>query len=69
MRMANEDWLGRYRSIEGIEYLLVRVSNRLSQRFKNKVQIHLELAISELTDNYVELENDFLEFFPFLMNM
>ena len=68
-QMAKEDWLGRYRNIEGIEYLLIRVSNRLSQRFKNKIKVHLEPAINELIDNYVDLENDFLDFFPLLKHL
>ncbi|BAZ08683.1 hypothetical protein NIES4071_04880 [Calothrix sp. NIES-4071] len=68
-QMAREDWLGRYRNIEGIEYLLIRLSNRLSQRFKNKTEINLEPAINELTKNYIDLEDDFIQFFPLLMNM
>jgi acyl carrier protein phosphodiesterase len=65
-QMAKEDWLGRYRNIEGIEYLLARLSNRFSQRRKSKTDIHLEPAIHELTNNYIDLEKDFLEFFPIL---
>lgn len=65
-QMAKEDWLGRYRDIEGIEYLLIRLSNRFSQRSKSKIEIRLEPAINELTNNYIELESDFLEFFPLL---
>lgn len=68
-QMAKEDWLGRYRNLEGIEYLLIRLSNRLSQRLKKKTQIRLEPAIKELTDNYIDLENDFLEFFPLLKDI
>jgi acyl carrier protein phosphodiesterase len=63
-RMANEDWLGSYRSLAGIEYLLTRLSHRFSQRFKNRSDFHLELAINELTNNYSDLESDFFEFFP-----
>ncbi len=68
-QMAKEDWLGRYRNLEGIEYLLIRLSNRLSHRFKNKIEVNLEPAINELTSNYIDLENDFLEFFPLLKNL
>lgn len=66
-RMAQEDWLGNYRSLTGIENLLARLAKRFLARFHKSFD--LDLAINELNDNYRELEGDFLEFFPELVAM
>jgi acyl carrier protein phosphodiesterase len=61
-RIAAEDWLGSYRDIDGVEKSLLRISNRLSRRFKKPFM--LNQAVEELTNNYDELEQDFQNFFP-----
>jgi acyl carrier protein phosphodiesterase len=63
-RMVDEDWLGGYRHLDGVENAAVRLSKRLSMRFKKPFQLD---AVSELIANYGDLENDFLEFFPELL--
>ncbi|MBF2065956.1 MAG: DUF479 domain-containing protein [Calothrix sp. C42_A2020_038] len=68
-RMAKEDWLGSYRTLSGIEYLLSRLSYRFSQRFQKQKDFQLKLAINELINNYNSLEADFLEFFPELQQI
>ncbi|GAB1538666.1 ACP phosphodiesterase [Scytonema sp. NUACC21] len=64
-RMAEEDWLGSNRHLTGVERTLTRISHRLSMRLSRSFSLHL--AVSELTTNEGELENDFLEFFPELL--
>lgn len=56
--MIEEDWLGSYAKLTGIETSLNRMSHRI--RFKN----NLYGAIEEVKDNYAELEQGFLEFYP-----
>jgi len=64
-RMAMEDWLSTYRTVSGIETTLQRISYRLSRRMNRSLMLHP--AISDLTTHYSELESDFLEFFPELL--
>ncbi len=63
-RMADEDWLGQYRSITGVENAAARLSKRLSIRFNKPWRLD---AVGELIANYSDLENDFIEFFPELL--
>jgi acyl carrier protein phosphodiesterase len=64
LRMADEDWLGGYRSVDGVENAAARLSKRLSMRFNKPFRLD---AASELIANYSDLEMDFLEFFPELL--
>lgn len=61
-RLMVEDWLGSYRTLEGIENTLARISWRLNRRSQRNY--NLTLAIAQLTDNYCLLERDFKQFFP-----
>ena len=61
-RLIAEDWLTSYNSLSGIENTLARISCRLNRRGKRTY--NLTFAISELTDNYSILEQDFQHFFP-----
>ena len=61
-KMASENLLLSYRTVEGIEKAINRISNRI--RYKN----NLHGGIEELIKNYHNLEKDFLEFFPQLIN-
>ncbi|MCW8883885.1 MAG: ACP phosphodiesterase [Motiliproteus sp.] len=60
--MANQDWLSSYQQIEGVGFAL----DRMSQRFKR--QTRLLGSGSELVQIYDDLESDFLQFFPVLMD-
>ena len=62
-RMIAENWLYSYRSLDGIESTLARISYRLNRKSKSK-RYDLTPAIAELKINYSELERDFQEFFP-----
>lgn len=64
-KMHEQDWLGCYAHIDGIELTLKRMSKRLAQRFDR--QITLERAIDDLREHYLDLEEDFRAFFPCLM--
>jgi acyl carrier protein phosphodiesterase len=55
--MISENWLVLYKSLEGIELTLQRLSGRI------KRENNLLLAQDELKLNYDELEADFLAFF------
>ena len=61
-RLMAEDWLGSYRTLEGIEHTLARISWRLNRRSQRNYD--LTGAIAQLTDNYCLLERDFKQFFP-----
>jgi acyl carrier protein phosphodiesterase len=61
-KMASENMLLSYRTVEGIEKAINRISNRI--RYKN----NLHGGIEELIKNYQNFENDFLDFFPQLIN-
>jgi acyl carrier protein phosphodiesterase len=60
--LVNEDWLGSYAEIDGIEDALRRVSERLAQRTGR--DLGLEKAMASLTSHFDELQSDFNEFFP-----
>jgi acyl carrier protein phosphodiesterase len=61
-RVKDEDLLGSYRQISGVENSLLKISKRLSLR-QNKI-FNLNPAIIELTSQYTEFQQDFQEFFP-----
>ncbi len=61
-RARAENWLLSYREIRGIELTLQRISWKFSRRRKKAYD--LCPAIEELKKNYIELEKDFLVFFP-----
>jgi acyl carrier protein phosphodiesterase len=61
-RMSLENWLVVYREIEGINLTLQRLSRRI------KRANHLVIAQDELRKNYAEIESDFLNFFPEIIN-
>ena len=56
--MIEQDWLGSYEQIEGVERALDGIARRI--RFRNCLQG----AGVEVRDNYATLENAFLEFYP-----
>jgi len=60
--MIHDDWLGSYIELAGISLTLDRMSRRI--RFRN----NLAGAITEIENNYPELEQGFLDFFPCLVN-
>ncbi|GAB4377473.1 MAG: ACP phosphodiesterase [Calditrichia bacterium] len=60
-RMVTENWLFSYRKVEGIQWALEGLSRRLSR--KN----NLGASIQELKLNYQDLQHDFYEFFPLLI--
>ena len=57
-----QDWLGSYYYISGIEATLKRIKLKLSNRHQNLFIVNAFLQ--ELENNYDELERDFQEFFP-----
>jgi len=59
-----DDWLGSYRTIEGVEDALGRISRRLEERTGR--EFGLRAATSELLTNFDGLAGDFAEFFPAL---
>ncbi len=63
-QIIDEDWLGSYRSIEGVEDTLCRIAQRLEARIGR--DFGLGKASSELLANFDDLERDFTEFFPLL---
>ena len=65
-RMINDDRLGSYRRLDGIEDSLRRVSMRLSVRVGR--DMGLEKAMTELADHFEELRTDFADFFPLLQS-
>jgi acyl carrier protein phosphodiesterase len=60
--MISEDWLGRYIEIKRVGETLDRITRRFThgERFKG--------AIVEVEKNYADLESDFLNFFPDLVD-
>lgn len=60
--MASQDWLRSYRTLEGIGYVMDRVSGRI--RFKNTMLG----AITEVENHYQEFESVFLDLFPRLQS-
>jgi len=63
--MIEEDWLGSYKSLDGIALALYRISKRISRRFEKAQSI--EGGIEDINSNYKELEDNFKEFFPELI--
>lgn len=61
-RLINQDWLGSYHQLEGIEAAL----NGISFRVKNGSPIAGSMI--EVKSNYQKLESDFLSFFPTLIS-
>ena len=60
LRMAEDDWLGEYETLAGIERTLARISGRLKRPGL------LVPLVSELSANYAGLAEDFDEFYPAL---
>jgi acyl carrier protein phosphodiesterase len=61
-RMIAEDWLGGYIHLERVGDALDRVTRRLSRG------AGFLRAVTEIEDNYAEMETDFLGFFPDLVS-
>lgn len=64
-RMFEQDWLGSYYYLDGIEATLERIRIKLSVKHRNSFLVGAFLA--QLENNYVTLEKDFQEFFPEIM--
>jgi acyl carrier protein phosphodiesterase len=54
----NNNWIGTYRSVEGIEMVLKRMSDVTT------LPDETDYAIKVLKNNYNEIEDNFLDFFP-----
>ena len=54
----NNNWIETYKSVEGMEMVLKRMSDVTT------LPDETDFAIKVLTSNYKEIENDFLDFFP-----
>lgn len=61
-KIAAEDWLTQYRTIEGIENTLSRLSRRISHRWQRPV--NLCSAIQDWMAHYQTFAQDFSQFFP-----
>ena len=57
-RMVKEDWLYHYRQLDGVAITLERISRRLNR------ENTLSEAIEDIQNNYEQLMNNFLVFFP-----
>lgn len=57
----NKDWIKTYKSVQGIEKVLKRMSSVTT------LPDETDYAINILKDNYDEIEDDFLNYFPELM--
>lgn len=64
-RMAAQDWLSSYGSVEGIGLILERMSRRFRARFERNVD--LAVAVVDLEQHYDALQRDFSVFFPDLV--
>ena len=64
-RIATEDWLTQYQTIEGIETTLARLSRRISRRWQRSV--NLCPAVEEWVAHYQIFAQDFSQFFPDLI--
>lgn len=62
-RMVAQDWLGSYTEFDGVKLAIDRVSTRLSRNGHL-----LRETITDLQQNYDELNQGFLSFFPDLQN-
>lgn len=60
-RLISEDWFHSYKSLEGVDGTL----NRMSKRFKKDNS--LTGSVDEIAQNYSELESNFFSFFPVLI--
>lgn len=58
MRMAREDWLGGYASLDGVRAILRRIAARMSR------PVPLAEGVAVLCAHYEELRADFHAFFP-----
>ena len=63
--MRREDWLGCYATIEGMAFILDRMSRRFSERFNR--EIDLRGGIDLLRTHEAALRQDLLAFFPQLL--
>jgi acyl carrier protein phosphodiesterase len=61
-QIADDDRLGAYRRLDGIEDSLRRVSRRLARRIGR--DLGLERGVEDLVDHFDGLRDDFAEFFP-----
>ena len=59
--LIKDDWLLSYANLEGIEKVLEGMNRRTMDR------VHMDLAINDLKDHYMDFEKDFLNFFDDLM--
>ena len=59
--LIKDDWLLSYANLEGIEKVLEGMNRRTMDR------VHMDLAINDLKDHYMDFEKDFLSFFDDLM--
>jgi len=59
--LIKDDWLLSYAKLEGIEKVLEGMNRRTMDR------VHMDLAINDLKDHYIDFEKDFLNFFNELM--
>ncbi len=64
-RMAAQDWLTSYGSIDGVELILERMSRRFEARFDRHVD--LAAATADLERHREGLRDDFSRFFPDLV--
>ena len=65
-RMISEDWLGSYENLDRISTVLDRISARLEKKFNRNIA--LKGASIEIELNYPELERNFKDFFPELID-
>ncbi|MBU6237093.1 MAG: DUF479 domain-containing protein [Planctomycetes bacterium] len=61
-KIADDDRLGAYRRLEGIEDSLRKVSRRLAKRIGRDLE--LERGVEDLINHFDGLQDDFTEFFP-----
>ena len=60
--LIEQDWIRTYSSLDGLSYAINRVSERI--RFKNS----MHGAITEVENNYQQIESVFFELFEHLIN-
>jgi acyl carrier protein phosphodiesterase len=60
-RMLQQNWLACYRTLDGVDITLNRIAKRISR------ENVLSGSIDEVKDNYQRLEDNFLAFFPDLL--
>jgi len=64
-RMAQDDWLGCYNSVEGMRIILGRMSMRFTERFDR--DIDLRPGADTLADLLPEIRSDFQQLYPDLI--